>query len=133
MKKVDAEAVFARIQAKIKSYLRLGLVLLMVLLALSFIKNINRIRDAKKQISLKEERVEKLRRENEEIQKRLEEVSTEVYVEKQLRDSLGLAKKDELVVILPEDDVLKSLAPKLEQEEEYLPDPNWTKWIRMFL
>ena len=44
-----------------------------------------------------------------------------------------MAKEGEIVVILPDEHILRKLAPDREIEEEVLPDPNWKKWMKLFL
>jgi len=116
-----------------QKHARLAVVLLFVMLGISLFGNISKISEADKKIKAKEAQVEKLRQENGEIKKRLEGVTSETYIEKQLRDSLGLSKEGEIVIVLPDKETLKSLAPKLEEEEDTLPDPNWKMWLKLFL
>jgi cell division protein FtsB len=69
----------------------------------------------------------------EELKTRLQEVNRDFYQEKQARDKLGLAKPGEIVVVLPDEDLLKRLSPRaLEQENLEPPEPNWRKWARLF-
>jgi cell division protein FtsB len=124
---------FLGIFERVRKYARLAVILLFIMLGLSLLGNISKISEADKKIKAKEAQVEKLRQENEEIKKRLEGVTSEVYVEKQLRDSLGLSKEGEIVIVLPDKETLKSLAPKLEEEEDTLPDPNWKMWLKLFI
>jgi hypothetical protein len=79
-----------------------------------------------------QEQVDKLKEENQRLEEKIKEVRNIEFVEKQLRDKLGLAKEGEIVIVLPEDEVLRKLAPKIEEEEEVLPDPNWKKWMQLF-
>jgi len=123
---------FLGISEGMQKYARLAVVILFVMLGLSLLGNIRKISEADKKIKAKEAQVEKLRQENEEIKKRLEGVTSETYIEKQLRDSLGLSKEGEIVIVLPDKETLKSLAPKLEEEENSLPDTNWKMWLKLF-
>ena len=66
------------------------------------------------------------------MQEKLDKVQSEEFIEKQLRDILGMVREGEIVIILPEDDIVRSFAPKFEKEEEVLPDPNWKKWLKLF-
>lgn len=77
-------------------------------------------------------RVEKLQKENEELQLKIEEAKKQEYIEKQLRDKLGLSKEGEIIVVLPDADTLRKLVPPIPEEEEILPDPNWKKWLKVF-
>jgi cell division protein FtsB len=78
-------------------------------------------------------RVEELKREQAELIELQKKVGSPEFVEREARDRLGLAKEGEVVVILPSEDVLKHLAPPLEELEEYPEqDPIWRRWVRMF-
>ena len=99
----------------------------------SLIRNISRISDAKETVDTAKQRIEQLRLENEELEKQVEKVATEAFIEKNLRDKLGLAKEEEIVVVLPDEEILKRLVPQREEEEVFLPDPIWKKWLKLFL
>jgi len=122
-----------KVKVKLKSYYIYVGLFLGFLFLLSLIRNISKIADAEKRISKAQERVEKLRKENEETERRLAEVKGEEYIEKQLRDKLGLAKEGEIVVVLPDEETLRKIAPGIAEEEDFLPDPTWKKWLKLFL
>lgn len=109
------------------------LILFVLVLSLSLYRNLSRIKRSNQEIKRVEQKVENLEGENEELQDKLEIVKSEEYVEKQLRDKLGLAKEGEIVVVLPEEEILRRLAPEIDEEEDVLPDPNWKKWAKLFL
>lgn len=119
-----------KIFQKYSFYIGLGV---LIMLVMSLLGNISRIKNVNLKIEKEKEKVEELRQENEELQKDLEFVQSEEYIEKQLRDSLNLAKEGEIVVILPEPEIVKKFAPRVDEEEEILPNPNWRKWMRLFL
>jgi cell division protein FtsB len=99
---------------------------------MSLLSGISRMKNVNSRIDREEEKVEKLKKENEDLQRELEFVQSEEYIEKQLRDNLGLAKEGETVVILPDEDIVRKFAPRNDKEEEILPDPNWKKWMKLF-
>ncbi|OGM38702.1 hypothetical protein A3F01_06000 [Candidatus Woesebacteria bacterium RIFCSPHIGHO2_12_FULL_38_11] len=101
-------------------------------LILSVIRNLAHIKQAGLLLEEEERKVSALREEQKNLQEKLEKVQSEEFIEKQLRDNLGLSKEGEIVIILPEDKIVRSFAPKFEREEEVLPDPNWKKWIKLF-
>jgi cell division protein FtsB len=121
------------IKAGSKKFSNYILIILLVMLLFSLIKNISKIKKINLIISDKEAKVDKLRRENEELGKKIEEMKSAEYIEKQIRNNLGLAKEGEIVIVLPDDETLRRLAPKDLEEEEILPDPNWKKWLKLFL
>lgn len=109
------------------------LLFFLVLLFLSLVRNTFRINKAKDKVQKAEERLEKLREEKEELELKLKFVKSEEFIEKQVRDKLGLVREGEIVVILPEDEIVKKFAPLHYEEEEVLPDPNWKKWMQLFI
>jgi cell division protein FtsB len=117
---------------RLKRSLRFIFIVLLVFLVISLIRNIMKISQVGKRIDEASLRVEKLKEENLQLSERLDEVQSELYIESELRDKLGLAKEGETILVLPEEDIVRSLAPKLSQEEEILPDPNWKKWLKLF-
>jgi cell division protein FtsB len=99
----------------------------------SLMRNILKISEAKKKIEKERIKVENLKKENEELERKLQETSGIEFMEKQLRDKLGLAKEGEIVIVLPEEKVLEQLVPQIPEEEETLPDPIWKRWLKLFL
>lgn len=121
-----------RVKVKLKSYYIYVGLFLGFLFLLSLIRNISKIAKAGKRIDKAESRLGKLRKENEEMERKLAEVKSEEYIEKQLRDKLGLAKEGEIVVVLPDEETLRKIAPSVPEEEDVLPDPTWKKWLKLF-
>ena len=117
---------------KLGKSLRYIFIALFLVLSISLIRNIIKISQAGKRIDEAEARVESLKEENLKLQQRLDDVLSESYIEKELRDKLGLAKEGETILVLPEEDIVKSLAPETVEEPEALPEHNWKKWVRLF-
>ena len=117
------------LRSKIGTYL---VILLIFIFSSSLIQSINRTRGIAGEVESKKRDVEKLKEEQEKLKQELVRVQSEEYIEKQLRDNLGLAKDGEITLILPEPDIVKKFAPRLEEESEILPDPNWKKWLKLF-
>jgi cell division protein FtsB len=128
-KKNDKVTLRERFEAKL-SYI---LIILLLFVAMSVVRSFMKVGSVDERLAQGRNKVEDLKSEHKELEMKLEEIESMEYVEKQLRDSLGLAHKGEIVVILPEAEVLRKLAPKVEVEEDVLPQPNWQKWIRLFL
>ncbi len=131
-KEKPIEKIIKSLKERFKNYLGYFLIFIGLLLILSLVRNILKTSEAKKKIEKERTRVENLKKENEELEKKLQETSGVEFTEKQLRDKLGLAKEGEIVVVLPEEKVLENLVPKIPEEEETLPDPTWEKWFKMF-
>lgn len=127
------EKLFQSAVLRLKRSLKFIFVGLFVLLTISLIRNIMKISQAGKRIDEANLRVEELKEENLKLSKRLDEVQSQAYIEKELRDKLGLVRQGETILVLPEEDIIRSLAPKLVEEEETLPEPNWKKWLKLFL
>lgn len=117
---------------KLKKYLNYILLFLAFLFIVSLIRNILRINRANKEILKAEERVDEAIAENNELKVKVEELRSPEFQEVQLRDKLDLAKEGEIVVVLPDEEILRKLAPKRIEEENILPDPNWKRWMNLF-
>jgi cell division protein DivIC len=118
---------------RIKSFFKWGVLLLSLILALSLVKSITKIVGSNQKIVDEQTSVTELKKENEDLARQLQAVKTTQFVETQARDKLGLAKKGEIVLVLPDEATLKSLAPKIKEEKFTLPAPIWQKWLKLFL
>lgn len=77
--------------------------------------------------------LDELRKENESIKNRLNEITSDRYIEKQLRDNLSMSKEGEIVVVLPEKETLMDLVPRKETKSSVEKSfPNWRKWLSYF-
>lgn len=121
-----------KVKDKLKKLSNYLIIFLVIFLAFSLARNAFKLYEVKGQIKKTKERTLALKKENEELQKRLSETQSSVYIERELRDKLGLAKIGETVVVLPDTEILKRLAPKSSDEEDFLPDPTWKKWLKLF-
>ncbi|MBU0997986.1 septum formation initiator family protein [Patescibacteria group bacterium] len=133
MKRKNNQEITDFFKRKVSDYSKYLLIFGVIIVAISLVRNIIRAIDIRNRIKDEEKKVEVLRKEKEELEKKVAEVESDAYVEKQLRDKLGLAKEGEIVLILPEDEILKKIAPILEEEEDLLPDPTWKKWLKLFI
>lgn len=107
-------------------------IFLVFFLGFSFLRNIGKVSKVKKEIKEREMRVENLRTENERLKSTLTQTQSGEFVEKQIRDKLGLAKEGEIVLVMPDAEILQKLAPDLPKNEASLPLKNWEKWYRLF-
>lgn len=123
----------AEISIKFRNYLNYIVIFLCFSLMFSFIQSLQRVRSAKLRVSNLQNRVAELESRKYQLEAQVNETKSEKYVEEQLRTKLGLAKENEIVIVLPEDDVIRKFAPKTEIYKEELPDPNWKKWLNLFL
>lgn len=118
---------------KLSNYSKYLLIFGVIVVAISLIRNVIKVIDIRNRIKEEEKKVEVLKKEKEELERKVAEAESDVYIEKQLRDKLGLAKEGEIVLILPEDEILRKIAPVTKEEEDYLPDFTWKKWLKLFL
>lgn len=132
MKLDMAEKYAQKIISKLKTAWRFLLVLLVILFIFSLWRNLIKIRQAKQKVKEAERQVEELKKETDELARKLEIIKSEEYKEKEIRDKLGLSKEGERIIVLPDEEILRKLAPRFEEEPETLPDPNWKKWARLF-
>jgi cell division protein FtsB len=120
------------IKLKFKSLLSYAIWILVIMLLVSTVKNINRVIGIRKQVEVEKQKVEKMQADNAAIQTQIAQAQGQDYIDKQIRDKLGLTKDGEAVVVLPEESVVRSLAPPETIDTETLPDPNWKKWKKLF-
>lgn len=106
---------------------------LILLLGLNLAKDISHAREIKSQIDEQKAKVAKIESENAKLEAELLRTQSADFIEKQVRDKLGLGREGEAVVVLPEPEILKKLAPELNREVQTLPDPNWLRWVRLFI
>jgi cell division protein FtsB len=81
----------------------------------------DRVLAAKKQLS-------DARAKNEELKKKLSEIGTDRFVEKEARDKLSMSKGGETVVIMPS--ILPGVQQPVESKNEEA--PNYVLWWRLF-
>ena len=110
----------------------LASIVIFLILTSSLIKSLKRINEGRALVRRNEAKLEKIRKENEKLEEQLKIIQSDEFVEKQLRNKLGLVKEGEIVVVLPEADIVKKLSPIIPEEEEAKPRPNWQKWIELF-
>lgn len=117
---------------KLSGYSKYLILAVVVLLFISLIRNITKSIQVGNRIKTEKAKLEELKKENSELEKKLAETQSAEYLEKQLRNKLGLAKEGEIVLVLPDEETLKKMAPADVEPEEVLPDPTWKKWLKLF-
>ena len=106
---------------------------LVLFLAVSTVRNIARVKAINSLVASEKDKLEQMKEDNAKLQAQIALTQGDAFIEKQIRDKLGLAKAGESVVILPDTSILRALAPQLPVEENSLPDPNWRKWLKLFI
>ncbi len=118
---------------KIKSILQWMVIIVALILGFSLVKSITKIVGSDSKIADAAQKVNQLKRENERLSNELKNVQSVQFIEGEARDKLGLAKKGEIVVVLPDASTLRILAPHETEEQKTLPDPVWRKWLKLFM
>jgi len=78
-------------------------------------------------------RLQEATNKQEELKYRLEEIKSSFYKEKVAREQLGLARSGEIVLVLPDEAVLKKISPRFNESQEIgKVEPNWKKWAKLF-
>jgi cell division protein FtsB len=119
-----------RVKDKIATIL---LIIVSILFVTSLIQTIMKVRKMNKEIASRESQLDSLKKDEDALKKKYEEITSPEYMEKQLRNQLNLAKENEIVLVLPEDEILKKLVPPDDQEVTYDARSNWRKWYELFL
>lgn len=109
-----------------------GIWFLIVLLAISGIRSVANASRVKAQIKAEQDKVLKMRLENIELEKRIALTQGGDFIDREIRNKLGLVKNGEVVVVLPDVEILRQLAPPEVENKDTLPDPNWKKWGKLF-
>lgn len=117
---------------KLSGYSKYLILAVVILLFISLVRNIIKSVQVGNRIRAEKVRVEELKKEKTQLERKLAETQSTEYLEKQLRNKLGLAKEGEIVLVLPDEETLKKMAPEEVEPEEVLPDPTWKKWLKLF-
>lgn len=84
-----------------------------------------RLWKAGERIKQAEADVRKQEAENQELKKRLAEVQSPEFIEKEAREKLGLGKPGEEIVVLPEVPIVPAMPA--------MPESNWRKWWKVYV
>lgn len=73
--------------------------------------------------------VYKLEMKNKDLKKKLSQIQSSEFIEEEVRNKLGFAKKGETVVVIPEDKLKMVLGSSSSAQIRL---PNWLGWMRLF-
>ncbi len=107
-------------------------VLVFIFLISSFAKSLKRIKIGDSVIEKTKLKITKAEEENNRLEDQLKIMKSDLFIEKQYRDKMGLVKAGEIVLVLPEPEIVKKLAPQMPVEEENIPKSNFQKWLSLF-
>ena len=113
-------------------FLTFLLLISIIIFISSAFQTLGKIKKVNEGVSEREEKLTELKNKEEELRKKYEEITSDEYMEKQLRNQLDLSKDNEIVLVLPPDEVLKKLVPRTQVEEKMDLTPNWKKWAKIF-
>ena len=109
----------------------LGVILLISLvIAYNLIKQIIESTRSGDRLSQAADIVYKLEVKNKELKKKLTQIQSPEFIEQQARNKLGLSKKGETVVIIPDETLKLVLGTSSSAQEIRL--PNYLGWFRVF-
>lgn len=110
-----------------------GAIVVGILLSVTLVRNILVISSANQKIEKIKNEIADIESKNNHLKVQLEKTSREEFLEEQARNKLGLIREGEVVIVLPDEETLKQFSPKIPEEEVSLPDPNWKKWLKLFM
>lgn len=119
--------------SKLSKYISLVIFVAIVLLSVSLARGVIKARLAAETIEQAKIDNKKLEQEIADLRDDLGNAQSEEFIESQLRDGLGMAKRGEVVVVMPDEKYVRSLAPKMELNEQTEEKPNWQKWFDVFI
>lgn len=76
--------------------------------------------------------VDRLTKEQAQLLVLKEQTESDKFIEQEAREKLGLVRPGDTVVVLPPEDVLRSLAPSLDKESFIEEQAIWERWSKMF-
>ncbi len=106
------------------------IILVMLIMTYNLLIQIMDALKSGERLSSAAEEVYKLEAKNRELKNKLNEIKSEHFIEQQARDKLGLSKKGETIVIIP-DDKLKQVLGSSQSAQE-IRYPNWLGWWKVF-
>ncbi len=121
-----------RLKSKLQVYIGYATWILVIFLVISTVRNINRVGSIKKQVEGERQKVAKMEADNAKLQTQIQEAQGQDFIDKEIRNKLGLSKEGEAIVVLPEESIVRGLAPSQVSSEDSLLDPNWKKWLKLF-
>lgn len=104
-------------------------IIVAIILGINSVRKIMTFRGTFEKVEEAEQKLERLKVENEKLKRELEYKKSDEFIEGEIRNKLGLVKEGEVIVIVPkevEDQGKFSFAEASEDK------PNWQKWRELF-
>ena len=102
-----------------------------ILILAGLFKQINQALEAGKRLDQAADDVSKLQDKNRQLHAKLDQSKSISFVEQIARDQLNLAKPNETIVIIPQDQIRAILAANTHVEPA--PLPNWQGWLKLIV
>jgi len=112
--------------------IKIAAALFVAYLAFTFLRNSYSLFRAGERVGEAQEKLAAAQKTQQDLKAQLRQVQSPQFIETQARDKLGLAKENEVTVILPPEEELKKIAPHIGTEIAS-PPPNWRQWLELFL
>lgn len=109
-----------------------GLIVVLLVVIFSLVRSLLGYLKLDDRFLLAENEVKKLEEENSSLGTTLYEEDKDFVMEKELRESLGFSREGEVVVVLPDDLVNKTIEERKQEETREEQLPNWKKWWNLF-
>src|SRR3989344_8997806 len=100
-----------------------------IILAVNGTKRILSLRGTSQKVVEAQEKLEGLKQENEDLRGELTYKKSGRFMEEEIRNKLGLARRGEEVFIVPKEESSQQSAVSSQQDEK----PNWQKWRDLLL
>ena len=108
----------------------LGLIILVSLVvAYNLITQIMESTKSGERLSQAADTVYKLESQNRQLKQKLSQIQSPEYIEEEVRNKLGLSKKGETVVVIPEEKLKLVLGTSSSAQIRF---PNWLGWLKVF-
>lgn len=101
--------------------------LVIVILAFNSFQKIAAFRGTSNLVSEEEQKLAKIKQENEALKQELAYKQSDKFKEEEIRNKLGMAKEGEEVVVIPNQDQSQDQVTDTKREV-----PNWKKWQLLF-
>ncbi len=98
------------------------------MLSINIIRSWVKISERAGIIKLTQDKLEKAKEQNESLKRKLAEVESQEYIEREARNKLNRGKEGEIVLILP------SISPIIEPTPTPIDtSANWQRWVKLFM
>lgn len=105
------------------------IILISLIIAYNLITQTFEATKSGERLSQAAETVYKLQAKNENLKKKITQIQSPEFIEEEVRNKLGFAKKGETVVIIPEEKLKLVLGASSAAQIRL---PNWLGWLKLF-